>query len=588
MCGHTFCKRCIRGQNDNVTLKTCPIDKREIHNKDLIVNKALVGQIGDLEIYCRHALVFSPTEMDYVLDESGCPEKITLSKREEHENTCMYALVVCPYNEYSCGKFRKLQLEHHLQTCCYVPCPYRDRGCDVTGRSNEVSQHQESCDYKGVQFAGSPNIAQESQIHSLQTANKLLKDTLKKLSARVETLEQSNSSLSTQLAKTTSALNVLQSQYTVLCEKVEKLSSTSPPSSAQVYRSNSDRRHRERTGSTTEKRLSRTSSSSSMTCSHSNVNSPLASPKTLSMPRVESWEMPFTFKCIGTLRGHKKPVWGLGTRKHMLYSAGEDGVIKVWDLNALTQGCVKSIRGHCDAIHCIAIGYDALYSGGADKSLRKWSLETLEEVACQEEAHDNIICAILTTSEFTFTASFSVIKVWGSSDLSPVKSILGLHHWVRGLALNYGRDRLYSGSHNCIEMWEATGKFALKGKIDHQFGSIYSLAVTSKYIIAGTYNKNLHVWDISSNQYIQALSAHIGVVSCLGVSPSGRFLFSGSHDTSVQVWNLEIMLPIQNLQRHEEPINTLILHDDLLLTGGEDSEIKVFKHFKMAPGFTPA
>lgn len=42
-----------------------------------------------------------------------------------------------------------------------------------------------------------------------------------------------------------------------------------------------------------------------------------------------------------------------------------------------------------------------------------------------------------------------------------------------------------------------------------------------------------------------------------------------------QVWSLEKMLPIQTLQRHNDSVNTLMVNGDLLLTGSEDTEIKV-------------
>jgi len=42
-----------------------------------------------------------------------------------------------------------------------------------------------------------------------------------------------------------------------------------------------------------------------------------------------------------------------------------------------------------------------------------------------------------------------------------------------------------------------------------------------------------------------------------------------------QVWSLEKMLPIQTLQRHNDSVNTLVVSGDLLMTGSEDTEIKV-------------
>jgi hypothetical protein len=47
------------------------------------------------------------------------------------------------------------------------------------------------------------------------------------------------------------------------------------------------------------------------------------------------------------------------------------------------------------------------------------------------------------------------------------------------------QERLYSGSHNAIDVWESTGSFQSLGKIDHECGSVYSLAVTKMFIIAG-------------------------------------------------------------------------------------------------------
>ena len=35
------------------------------------------------------------------------------------------------------------------------------------------------------------------------------------------------------------------------------------------------------------------------------------------------------------------------------------------------------------------------------------------------------------------------------------------------------------------------------------------------------------------------------------------------------------MLPIQTLQRHNDSVNTLVVSGDLLMSGSEDSEIKV-------------
>ena len=47
------------------------------------------------------------------------------------------------------------------------------------------------------------------------------------------------------------------------------------------------------------------------------------------------------------------------------------------------------------------------------------------------------------------------------------------------------QELLYSGSHNTVAVWDTMGQFALKRKLDHEFGSVYSLLITKQYIIIG-------------------------------------------------------------------------------------------------------
>ena len=60
---------------------------------------------------------------------------------------------------------------------------------------------------------------------------------------------------------------------------------------------------------------------------------------------------------------------------------------------------------------------------------------------------------------------------------------------------------------------------------------------------SGTYNQNIHVYDINTHQHIKALTGHFGTVTGLVLSVTGRLLFSASYDTTVQVKMLK-MLPI--------------------------------------------
>lgn len=554
-CGHTFCKNCASGCSQ------CPVDNEPCDASQLIVNRLVVGQIDELLIYCKYGI--RKENGIYVVDPTGCQEQIAIGNRHQHESECSFIPKPCPNDVENCGTFRSSELDHHLQVCPYFECEHKDKGCEFHGRQEEVGDHQGRCGYRGLPKTISQKDFKD-QTKALESENRCLREKLDSLTKRVEVLEGNKNSLESSLELCLSNYQNLSKKHEALQTIVEQLmttrnrrSLTSPGNSAEVMRQ-------------------RSSSTSSFP---SPKLSPLASSKT------ESWKMPFQFKCIGSLRGHKKVVWCLALYKQRLYSSGADNLIKVWDLDVLTNGCIKTMEGHTGVVHTMATYENTLVSGGEDLSIRVWNLDSHIEENCVFNAHDNLISSMVVVGDNLFTASYSLIKVWDMKTLSLVHTISGLHHWVRALVVSQDKECLYSGCHNTIGIWSTSGSFQHLGNIPHNYGSIYSLAITHEFLIAGTYNRNIQVFNLSNNQHVFSLRGHIGVVTSLTVTPSGRFLVSSSSDQTIMIWNLENMLPIQTLHRHESGVNALILYGDFLLSGSEDNEIKLFQYFQMQMGF---
>ncbi|XP_064598686.1 E3 ubiquitin-protein ligase TRAF7-like isoform X2 [Liolophura sinensis] len=553
-CGHTFCRQCVT----SVPTGRCPVDGVEIVNTAHIVNRIVLSQIEDLLTYCCYGLTLS--NGTWVVDPSGCKEQITLGKKAEHEATCSYGTSPCPNNAEHCGKFRQRDLSQHLKVCPYTPCHNADKGCEFKGTRECVLDHLKVCGYRGLQRA---SAHLDDEVQQLLLINQELKNEVTELRDRLDKVELENRALKTEVSRNSSGQQMLQKKFEGLhgtLEVIQRALSKSPaisPSAVEKPRP-----------------VSREGRSPSV--------SSLSYP---SQQQPEKWEMPFTFKCIGTYRGHKNTVFSTVACKRKLYSGGADGEVKVWNLDHLSLGCVKTLVGHKRTVHCLSVGHGYLYSAGEDFNIKMWTLDTAEEFKTLENAHENIICSMVICNGYLFTSSHSLIKVWEAKSLTHVHSMQGLYHWVRAMAVSTNKEVLFSGSHNTIDIWDATGKFTPEGKIEHTFGSIYSLTVTHEYLIAGTYNRNIQVFDLASRQHLHSLQGHIGIVTSLQASQSGQYLFSSSSDKSIKVWNLENMLPIQSLTRHEAAVNTLSLQEDLLISGSEDTEIKIYKYFQMQIGF---
>lgn len=67
--------------------------------------------------------------------------------------------------------------------------------------------------------------------------------------------------------------------------------------------------------------------------------------------------------------------------------------------------------------------------------------------------------------------------------------------------------------------------------------SIYSLVTTDKYLLAGTYENTIYIYNLKSFEFVKRLSEHQACV--LSLSVSGQYFFSGSYDTTIKVLYLE-------------------------------------------------
>ncbi|XP_074645437.1 E3 ubiquitin-protein ligase TRAF7-like isoform X2 [Tubulanus polymorphus] len=537
VCGHTFCRSCITSckpaevddscQNGNSVV--CPLDSFICGLDTLVLNRAVVGQIDDLLIHCQYGVKLTDAG-EYVMDENGCPEKVSFGLRQQHEDDCSYGAVVCP-NSAECGTFKKSNLSAHLEICTNFFCSAKNAGCRFSGRHTDLLEHYKECSFylanRLVQGSDGANdttvLAIKEQIGNLTTENQHLSLTVDQLTNRVKKLEGERDEMRKQLISCKTNITKLTQTVEELQHSMESKGRTSSGLNCVMPKS------------------PRSTSTSMMSTSSpvSNPNVSLVDTSTSSRSNsTENWTTPLMFKCLGTFRGHKGPVYALANRGSRIFSAGGDKVIKVWNVDMLAKGCIHTIVAHNDGIFCIALMRNVMFSAGADYSIKAWDVNSYEQKAIREQAHNNIICALVHCGEYIFTSSYSVIKVWSAKDLEPIHTIDGLYHWVRALAVNRTKDKVYSGSHNTIEMWDASGKFNLRGKIDHKYGSIHSLVLTSKYIIAGTYNQNIRLFNISTHQHVIHLRGHVGAVTSLLVSPSERFLFSGSADNSVQIMHL--------------------------------------------------
>ncbi|MSU34252.1 MAG: hypothetical protein EXS36_03910 [Pedosphaera sp.] len=91
-------------------------------------------------------------------------------------------------------------------------------------------------------------------------------------------------------------------------------------------------------------------------------------------------------------------------------------------------------------------------------------------------------------------------------------------------------------------MWDTQlhsriGRF--RGKLD----GLASLAWSSHWLAAGSWNGYLKIWDIETNQEVVSFKAHPTFLFALAFSPDGKTLVTGGGDQKIYFWDIAALNP---------------------------------------------
>eukprot|EP00080_Pristionchus_pacificus_P017233 PDM77253.1 cash-1 [Pristionchus pacificus] len=316
----------------------------------------------------------------------------------------------------------------------------------------------------------------------------------------------------------------------------------------------------------------------------------------------------------------------------VLFTAGEDGTTKLWNLDAKPLNAkdaekataknasnpselepIYTFRGHAGAVLSMdisptgAVDYgDRLFTGGLDGTVCCWAVpstacdpyDVYDPKVLRERltGHTDAVWAVAFHSSDNRLVSASAdgtIKLWEpgnfgepllrtfsapSPDAVPTSVDFSSTEPQHLLAAYTGQKAMIIDIETgAVVLNFDFGEDATSGARITKILSHPTMPIT---IMAGD-DRKIRYFDNSNGAQLHCAVAHVEGISSLAIDSNGLYLLSGSHDGSLRLWNMEKRICLKEIpahrKKHDSAVNTVAMHPSrpLIGSGGADALAKV-------------
>jgi coatomer subunit beta' len=224
----------------------------------------------------------------------------------------------------------------------------------------------------------------------------------------------------------------------------------------------------------------------------------------------------------------------------------------------------------------------SLYTG----QVQLWNYETSTLLKTFEIVDLPVRCVKFITrlQSFVCGSDDMCVRVYNYNTMERTKTFEAHQDYIRGLAVHDSMPLLLTSSDDMtIKLWDWSkgwvNTMTFEGHSHYVMSVVFNPKDPSTFATASL-DHLIMCWSILSPVRNFQLEGHEKGVNCVEYCPTGDkpYLISGSDDYSVRVWDYQTKACIQTLTHHVHFVSSVMFHPDLplVLTGSEDETVDMF------------